>query len=121
MGQCDRGRQETKQVSEFKQCPKEGTVAQSTGGLRRQCRAEFSVCEVLGNWGGNPGRAVKENTQGHPGLHPPTLTWGGTGPEEGVSCASWSSCRKDSQVHGCNRTDTVINKVTDTIATGEAK
>lgn len=32
MGQWDRDRQETKQVSEFKQCPKEGTVAQSTGG-----------------------------------------------------------------------------------------
>lgn len=42
LGQWDRDPKATKKVSDFRQSPKEGTVAQSTGELWRQCRAEFS-------------------------------------------------------------------------------
>ena len=38
-GQWYRDSKETKQVSELKQSPKEGTVTPSTGELWRQCRA----------------------------------------------------------------------------------
>lgn len=50
LGQWDRDPKATKKVSDFRQSPKEGTVAQSTGELWRQCRAEFSRSETKELW-----------------------------------------------------------------------